>query len=76
MVGSTLAYTTGELQFIHIKFMLKRYHMPALSVLGSIGKKTEKVKEKERWEVGKTGRERGEGKGRRKGKSFCCFFKD
>lgn len=50
--------------------------MPALSVLGSIGKKTEKVKEKERWEVGKKGRERGEGKGGRKGKSFCCFFKD
>lgn len=46
--------------------MLEWYHVPALSVLGSIGKKTGKVKEKER----------GEGKGGKKGKSFYCFLKD
>lgn len=64
MVGSTLAYTIGELQFyIYIKFMLEWYHVPALSVLGSIGKKTGKVKEKER----------GEGKGGKKEKAFTAF---
>lgn len=43
--------------------MLEWYHVPALSVLGSIGKKTGKVKEKER----------GEGKGGKKEKAFTAF---
>lgn len=49
--------------YIDIKFTLEWYHVPALSVLGSIGKKTGKVKEKER----------GEGKGGKKEKVFTAF---
>lgn len=45
--------------------------MPALSVPGSIGKKTEKLKEKERGEVGED-REKGK---RKKRKKLLLLFK-